>query len=113
LRPIGHNRGVRNHQRIDRTAIEPQPAIWTVTGLLSPQLLRILRTYYRLAQPGRWLFPGHDPAEPVSAATLQHDAAVLAALALLDADQHSAAIDGSCRNGSSLQARWSPIGSQP
>ena len=39
--------------------------------MLSPQLLRILRTYYRLARPGRWLFPGHDPAEPVSVATLQ------------------------------------------
>jgi len=24
-----------------------------------------------LARPGRWLFPGHDPAEPVSIATLQ------------------------------------------
>jgi integrase/recombinase XerD len=33
--------------------------------MLSPQLLRILRTYYRLARPGRWLFPGHDPADPV------------------------------------------------
>jgi integrase/recombinase XerD len=39
--------------------------------MLSPQLLRILRTYYRLARPGRWLFPGHDPADPVSVATLQ------------------------------------------
>jgi len=39
--------------------------------MLSPQLLQILRTYYRLARPGRWLFPGHDPAEPVSIATLQ------------------------------------------
>ena len=39
--------------------------------MLSPQLLRILRTYYRLARPGRWLFPGHDPAEPVSVATVQ------------------------------------------
>ena len=39
--------------------------------MLSPQLLQILRTYYRLARPGRWLFAGHDPAEPVSIATLQ------------------------------------------
>jgi len=39
--------------------------------MLSPQLLQVLRTYYRLARPGRWLFPGHDPAEPVSIATLQ------------------------------------------
>ncbi len=39
--------------------------------MLSPQLLEILRTYWRLARPGKWLFPGHDPSEPVSVATLQ------------------------------------------
>ena len=39
--------------------------------MLSPQLLQILRTYWRLARPGRWLFPGQDPEEPVSVATLQ------------------------------------------
>jgi site-specific recombinase XerD len=39
--------------------------------MLSPQLLQILRTYWRLARPGRWLFPGQNPAEPVSVATLQ------------------------------------------
>jgi len=39
--------------------------------MLSPQLLRILRSYWRLTRPGRWLFPGRDAAEPVSVATLQ------------------------------------------
>ena len=39
--------------------------------MLSAQLLEILRTYWRLAKPGRWLFPGQDAAEPVSIATLQ------------------------------------------
>lgn len=39
--------------------------------MLSPQLLRILRAYWRLARPGRWLFPGRDAGEPVSVATLQ------------------------------------------
>jgi integrase/recombinase XerD len=39
--------------------------------MLSPQLLQILRTYWRLARPAKWLFPGHAPAEPVSVATLQ------------------------------------------
>jgi len=38
---------------------------------LSAQLLQILRTYWRLARPGRWLFPGREPTEPVSVATLQ------------------------------------------
>ena len=46
--------------------------------MLSPQLLQILRAYWRLARPGRWLFPGQEPAEPVSVATLQ-DACRLAA----------------------------------
>jgi integrase/recombinase XerD len=40
--------------------------------MLSPQLLGILRAYWRLARPGRWLFPGHDADEPVSVATLQY-----------------------------------------
>ena len=37
--------------------------------MLSPQLLRILRGYWRLARPKRWLFPGRDeerPLEPTS-----------------------------------------------
>jgi integrase/recombinase XerD len=34
--------------------------------MLSPQLLQILRAYWRLARPGRWLFPGRDAGEPVS-----------------------------------------------
>ena len=34
--------------------------------MLSPQLLRILRAYWRLARPGQWLFPGQDAGEPVS-----------------------------------------------
>jgi integrase/recombinase XerD len=32
--------------------------------MLSPQLLRILRTYWRLARPKRWLFPGRDDERP-------------------------------------------------
>ena len=39
--------------------------------MLSPQLLQILRTYWRLARPGRWLFPGQEVDAPVSVATLQ------------------------------------------
>ncbi len=39
--------------------------------MLSPQLLQILRAYWRLARPSRWLFPGQEAAEPVSVATLQ------------------------------------------
>jgi integrase/recombinase XerD len=33
--------------------------------MLSPQLLRILRTYWRLARPKRWLFPGRDEEHPL------------------------------------------------
>jgi integrase/recombinase XerD len=39
--------------------------------MLSPRLLELLRSYYRLTRPGRWLFPGRDPDEPVNPATLQ------------------------------------------
>ena len=33
--------------------------------MLSAQLLRILRTYWRLARPKRWLFPGRDDERPL------------------------------------------------
>ncbi len=39
--------------------------------MLSPQLLQILRAYWRLVRPEKWLFPGQNPAEPVRVATLQ------------------------------------------
>ena len=39
--------------------------------MLSAQLLQILRAYWRIARPGRWLFPGRDLAQPVNVATLQ------------------------------------------
>ena len=46
--------------------------------MLSSQLLRILRAYWRLARPGRWLFPGREAGEPVSVATLQEACRVAA-----------------------------------
>jgi integrase/recombinase XerD len=39
--------------------------------MLSPQLLTILRAYWRLTKPAHWLFPGRDDGQPVCAATLQ------------------------------------------
>jgi len=33
--------------------------------MLSAQLLGILRTYWRLARPKDWLFPGRDPTNPI------------------------------------------------
>src|SRR5215213_10479275 len=46
--------------------------------MLSPQLLQILRAYWRLARPGGWLFPGREAGEPVSVATLQEACRVAA-----------------------------------
>ena len=46
--------------------------------MLSPQLLQILRAYWRLARPGHWLFPGQEAGEPVSVATLQEACRVAA-----------------------------------
>ena len=39
------------------------------TVMLSPQLLRILRTYWRLARPETWLFPGRGD-KPIDVAVL-------------------------------------------
>lgn len=41
--------------------------------MLSVQLLAILRTYWRLARPERWLFPGRDEARPIEPATLRQE----------------------------------------
>jgi site-specific recombinase XerD len=38
--------------------------------MLPAQLLSILRTYWRLARPGHWLFPGRDADRPIDPATL-------------------------------------------
>ena len=46
--------------------------------MLSPQLLQILRAYWRLARPGQWLFPGREAGAPVSVATLQEACRVAA-----------------------------------
>ncbi len=46
--------------------------------MLSPQLLQILRAYWRLARPGRRLFPGREAGEPVSVAALQEACRVAA-----------------------------------
>jgi len=38
--------------------------------MLSAQLLRILRTYWRLARPKHWLFPGRDESKPINVQVL-------------------------------------------
>jgi site-specific recombinase XerD len=38
--------------------------------MLSAQLHRILRVYWKLAHPKDWLFPGRDPANPIDVQVL-------------------------------------------
>jgi hypothetical protein len=42
--------------------------------MLSAQLLRILRGYWRLARPHPWLFPGRDPSHPIDQAGRRREA---------------------------------------
>ena len=39
--------------------------------MLSPQLLAILRGYWRQTRPPCWLFPGPDPSQPITARSVQ------------------------------------------
>ena len=48
-------------------------------AMLSPQLLELLRDWYRIARPAVWLFPGRDPMLPMT--TRQFNRAVHAAAA--------------------------------
>ena len=34
--------------------------------MLSPVLLALLRDWYRIARPQGWLFPGQNPANPMT-----------------------------------------------
>jgi integrase/recombinase XerD len=48
--------------------------------MLLPQLLDMLRSYWRLARPTQWLFPGRNPAHPIHRVVL-HAAAYRSAIA--------------------------------
>jgi integrase len=55
--------------------------------MLSAQLLGILRTYWRLARPQRWLFPGRDETKPIDVQVLH--AACRSACAAAGLDKHA------------------------
>ena len=66
--------------RLKPSAIDSKRMLILVTGgkggkdryvMLSPRLLSILRSYWCLTKPRHWLFPGRNPDDPVSVATLQ------------------------------------------
>lgn len=54
--------------------------------MLSAQLLRILRAYWRLARPQEWLFPRRDGSGPIDVTVLH--AACRSARAAADIDKH-------------------------
>jgi integrase/recombinase XerD len=52
-------------------------------AMLSPQLLELLRDWYRIARPAVWLFPGRDPILPLTTrqlARIVHAAANMAGI---------------------------------
>jgi integrase/recombinase XerD len=52
--------------------------------MLSPDLLELLRAWWRTARPQGWLFPGRDPAQPITTRQLARACHVAAATAALD-----------------------------
>jgi site-specific recombinase XerD len=53
-------------------------------AMLSPRLLKLLRDWYRIAQPQGWLFPGQNPINPMTTRQLTracHAAAHIAEIA--------------------------------
>jgi len=48
-----------------KSALPASQSLYRFTGLamLSPQLLELLRDWYRIARPAVWLFPGRDHAK--------------------------------------------------
>jgi integrase/recombinase XerD len=52
--------------------------------MLSPDLLELLRRWWRAARPQGWLFPGRDPGQPITTRQLNRACKVAAATAALD-----------------------------
>src|SRR5215471_5037414 len=50
-------------------------------AMLSPQLLELLRDWYRIARPAVWLFPGHDPMLPLPTRQLARTVQATASMA--------------------------------
>lgn len=51
--------------------------------MLSPDLLQLLRQWWRSARPKGWLFPGRDPGQPITARQLDRACKAAAATAAL------------------------------
>ena len=67
----------RLHPRFDRTrpgagGVEQGKGQRDRYVMLSPQLLGLLREWWRAARPQAWLFPGQNPVNPMSARQLVH-----------------------------------------
>ena len=52
--------------------------------MLSPELLELLRAWWRMARPQGWLFPGRDAGQPITARQLNRALKMAAASAGLD-----------------------------
>jgi site-specific recombinase XerD len=52
--------------------------------MLSPDLLELLRRWWRSARPQGWLFPGRDPGQPITARQLDRACKAAAKTAALD-----------------------------
>jgi site-specific recombinase XerD len=52
--------------------------------MLSPDLLELLRRWWRTARPQGWLFPGRDPGQPITTRQLNRACKAAAATAALD-----------------------------
>ena len=52
--------------------------------MLSPQLLVVLRTYWRETRPAHWLFPGQDESRPLDPSVLQATCRIARATAKLE-----------------------------
>ena len=67
-------------------------------AMLSPRLLKLLRDWYRIAQPQGWLFPGQNPINPMT--TRQLTRACHAAAHIAEITKSGASWSTCCRRAS-------------
>ena len=78
-------------------------------AMLSPQLLKLLRDWYRIARPQGWLFPGQNPVNPMTTRQLTRACHAAAQNAEISVSLRCCAAARRRKASTKLSSSWSVI----